>query len=45
MRRHTPEADLWTVDALLEHRSEVSEEVDFEVRYDHPARLRCGPRP
>ncbi|WP_230091146.1 hypothetical protein [Rhodococcus sp. AQ5-07] len=38
MRRHTPEADLWTVDALLEHRSEVSEEVDFEVRYDHPAR-------
>ncbi|MGV0156099.1 hypothetical protein ACSW29_22415 [Rhodococcus sp. GB-02] len=38
MRRHTPQADLWTVDALLEHRSAVSEEVDFEVRYDHPAR-------
>lgn len=45
MRRHTPEADLWTVDALLEHRSEVSEEVDFEVRYDHPARPAVRSRP
>lgn len=38
LRRHTPSAAVWTIDALLEHHSAVTEPVDLEVRYDHPAR-------
>jgi hypothetical protein len=38
LRRHTPPTDLWTVDALLEHQCGVTDRIDLDVRYDHPAR-------
>lgn len=38
LRRHTPLAEMWTVDALLEHQHTVTEHADLDVRYDHPAR-------
>ncbi|MGC0363870.1 hypothetical protein ABH922_001854 [Rhodococcus sp. 27YEA15] len=38
LRRRTAGSDQWTVDALLEHRRSVSEQVDVEVKYDHPDR-------
>ncbi|MFE4499691.1 hypothetical protein ACFRFQ_07485 [Rhodococcus sp. NPDC056743] len=38
LRRHTPPTDLWTVDALLEYRGGLTDRIDLDVRYDHPAR-------
>ncbi|MGG7099529.1 hypothetical protein V2B23_01740 [Rhodococcus sp. 24CO] len=50
LRRHTPSAQLWTVEALLEHQGSVTHQgsathqgsvtdrIDLDVRYDHPAR-------
>lgn len=38
LRRQTTPNDLWTVDAIVEHQSTVTEQVDLEVRYDHPER-------
>lgn len=38
LRRHTPSEHLWTVDPLLEHQGGVTDRIDLDVRYDHPAR-------
>lgn len=38
LRRKTPEAELFTLEALREHQSERYETADFVVAWDHPDR-------
>ncbi|KQR98706.1 hypothetical protein ASG12_09945 [Williamsia sp. Leaf354] len=40
--RRTPDADRWTVDALVEHTADVGDLADISVRYDHPDRPAVG---